>query len=374
MKNTTTYKRLESLDVLRGIDLFFLVFLQPVIAPLVRCIDNQTLNSLYFSIFTHVSWIGFHPWDLIMPLFMFMAGASMPFAFSGYHKGQVSTSHMLKRIIKRVALLWLFGALVQGNLLDLDLHSLRLFSNTLQAIAVGYFFAALLLMFCKLKTQVIITISLLFIYSIVMQIGGDFSAENNFAEQIDQFVLGRFRDGVSWDEAGDWHFASYYRYTWIFSSLNFIVTVMLGVFSGLIVKQKTSDEKKLQLLGGVGIAMLVSAFALSFIEPIIKQLWTSSMTLYAGGWSFLLIALFYWLIDVKQYTKVFMWLKFYGMNSILAYMMYQLLDVTYPVTYWLHGLAQFTGCYQNFIIELGKALLVLLILRFCYKNNVFLKV
>lgn len=374
MKNTTSYKRLESLDVLRGIDLFFLVFLQPVIAPLVRCIDNQTLNSLYYSIFTHVSWIGFHPWDLIMPLFMFMAGASMPFAFSAYHKGLIPTYQMLKRIAKRVVLLWLFGALVQGNLLDLDLHSLRLFSNTLQAIAVGYFFAALLLMFCKLKAQVIITASLLIIYSIAMQVGGDFSAENNFAEQVDQLVLGRFRDGVSWDEAGNWNFASYYRYTWIFSSLNFIVTVMLGVFSGLIVKQKISDIMKMKLLTGIGIVMLVSAFALSFIEPIIKQLWTSSMTLYAGGWSFLLIALFYWLIDVKQCKKGFMWLKFYGMNSILAYMMYQLLDVTYPVTYWLHGLAQFTGCYQNFIIELGKALLVLLILRFCYKHNVFLKV
>lgn len=374
MKNSIAYKRLESLDVLRGIDLFFLVFLQPVIAPLVRCLDNETLNSIYFSVFTHVGWIGFHPWDLIMPLFMFMAGASMPFAFSAYHRGEVTSLFMLKRICKRVALLWLCGTIVQGNLLDLDFRTLRLYSNTLQAIAVGYFFSALFLMYCKLKTQLLITMVLLALYSICMQLGGDFTPENNMAEQIDRFVLGRFRDGVSWDEQGAWNFSSYYRYTWVFSSLNFVVTVMLGVFSGLIVKSKISEVKKLKLLVCVGFGMLFVAFALSFVEPIIKQLWTSSMTLYAGGWSFLLIALFYWLIDIKQYKQGFMWLKFYGMNSILAYMMYQLLDITYPVTYWLHGLAQFTGCYQSFIIELGKAFVVLLILRFCYKQHLFLKV
>lgn len=373
MKKSSSYQRLESLDVLRGMDLFFLIFLQPAIAPLIKCSKQQWINDVYRVLFTHINWEGFNPWDLIMPLFMFMAGASMPFAFAAYKRGEVSTSHLMKRIIKRVLLLWIFGALVQGNLLDLNFQTLRLYSNTLQAIATGYFFSALMLMFCKQRTQIIIVLLLLATYTICMQTGG-YSPDSNLAEIIDRNILGRFRDGVYWNENGSWEFASYYHYTWIFSSLNFVVTVMLGVFSGEIIKSISGNKEKLKYLFGFGILMLIAAWCLSLIEPIIKQLWTSSMTLYAGGWSFLLIGTLYWWIDIRQHKKGFMWLKYYGMNSILAYMMYQLLDITYPVQFWLHGLAQFTGCYQNFLIGLGKSVVILLILRFCYKHKLFLKV
>lgn len=373
MEKAPVYQRLESLDVLRGMDLFFLIFLQPAIAPLVQCSKQEWIHETYRYLFTHINWEGFHPWDLIMPLFMFMAGASMPFAFAAYKRGEVSTSHMMKRIIKRVLLLWLFGALVQGNLLDLNFQTLRLYSNTLQAIATGYFFSALMLMFCKQRTQIILVLLLLTTYTLCMQTGG-YSPETNLAETIDRSVLGRFRDGVFFNETGNWEFASYYHYTWIFSSLNFVVTVMLGVFSGEIIKCNSRNNTKLKRLFGYGTLMLAAAWLLSFAEPVIKQLWTSSMTLYAGGWSFLLIGLLYWWIDIKQHKKGLMWSKYFGMNSILAYMMFQLVDVTYPVQYWLHGFAQFTGCYQNFLIGLGKSIVILLILRFCYTHKLFLKV
>lgn len=373
MKKTPAYARLESLDVLRGMDLFFLIILQPVIAPLVQCSKSQWIHDTYRYWFTHIDWEGFHPWDLIMPLFMFMAGASMPFAFAAYKRGEVATSLMIKRVLKRVLLLWLFGALVQGNLLDLDVQTLRLYSNTLQAIATGYFFSALMLMFCKQRTQIIIVLLLLTTYTLCMQTGG-YSPETNLAETIDRSVLGRFRDGVFFNETGNWEFASYYHYTWIFSSLNFVVTVMLGVFSGEIVKRNNSESVKLKQLFGYGTIMLIAAFLLSFIEPVIKQLWTSSMTLYAGGWSFILLGLLYWWVDIKQHKKGLMWFRYFGMNSILAYMMFQLFDITYPVKYWVHGFAKFTGCLQPFIIELVKAFLFFMILRFCYKNKLFLKV
>lgn len=79
MKNThSSSKRLESLDALRGFDLFFLVALGPLMHSLARTANMEWLNESMW-VFSHVSWEGFSPWDLIMPLFLFMSGISMRF-------------------------------------------------------------------------------------------------------------------------------------------------------------------------------------------------------------------------------------------------------------------------------------------------------
>ena len=75
--------RLESLDVLRGFDLFCLVVLEMVLHPLAHAIDMPWFNSFMWG-FSHVEWEGFSTWDLVMPLFLFMAGVSMPFSLSRY--------------------------------------------------------------------------------------------------------------------------------------------------------------------------------------------------------------------------------------------------------------------------------------------------
>ena len=75
--------RLESLDVLRGFDLFCLVVLEMVLHPLAHAIDMPWFNSFTWG-FSHVEWEGFSTWDLVMPLFLFMAGVSMPFSLSRY--------------------------------------------------------------------------------------------------------------------------------------------------------------------------------------------------------------------------------------------------------------------------------------------------
>lgn len=100
---------------------------------------------------------------------------------------------------------------------------------------------------------------------------GDYSPEGNFAEKIDQLVLGRFRDGVYWGEDGVWHFSPNYTYTWIWSSLTFGVTVMLGTFAGKIMKEGKSNRKKVvQLLLSVGVALIGISLLWSMQMPIIK--------------------------------------------------------------------------------------------------------
>ena len=123
------YKRLESLDVLRGFDLFCLVGLESVMHAVGRATDAEWMQPVMWC-FSHVEWEGFSSWDLVMPLFLFMAGVSMPFALSRYRQ-MADPRAVYRRIAKRVLLLWIFGMMCQGNLLGLDPDRIYLYSNTL---------------------------------------------------------------------------------------------------------------------------------------------------------------------------------------------------------------------------------------------------
>lgn len=372
-KNIT--KRLESLDILRGFDLFMLVFFQPVFRALARAFDaDSTIRSVSNTVFSHVEWEGFQAWDMVMPLFLFMTGASIPFAFSKFKKGETTSKSMFRRIIKRVFLLWLFGAIIQGNILDLDISTLYLYTNTLQSIALGYFFASLLYMYLPIRGVIVATIILPIIYTIGMQIYGSYLPFENMAEVIDRAILGNFVDGASTDENGIVQFSKTYNYAWIYPTLNFTTTVLMGLLTGYFLKSKVEEKKKALYLFLAGAVCIILAYALSPIEPIIKKIWTSTMTLLSGGYSIILMALFYYIIDVLGKGKWLDWLKFYGMNSILAYMLYNTLKINSLLTYWLHGLEQFVGILYPTLIVLAHVTVIFFILRYCYKKMIFLKV
>ncbi len=376
MENSNT-ERLGSLDVLRGFDLFCLVFFQPVLRAVGKAMDVPCMNAIC-SQFEHVKWEGFAFWDIIMPLFMFMAGASMPFAFAKYLKNGGKTQ-LYKRILKRVLLLWLLGMMCQGNLLAFDPNRIFLYSNTLQAIAAGYLISAILLMHFNRKWQIIITSCLLLVYWAFMSFvkngdwgGGQFGPDNNLAEYIDRIVLGRFRDGSTVTETGI-DFGKY-RYTWILSSLNFGVTVMTGVFAGQIMKGSLPKIKKVQWLAISGVIMIVAGQLWGLQMPVIKKIWTSSMTLYSSGICFLLMALSYYLVDYRNCGKYLNWLKIYGMNSILAYMLYEIINFSSVSTSLFYGTEQFLGVYYAAFIKIVNVSIIFFILLLMYRKGKFLKV
>ena len=113
-KSENNTSRLASLDILRGFDLFLLVFFQPVFAALVRQLNLPFLNDILYQ-FDHEVWEGFRFWDLVMPLFLFMTGASMPFSLSKYIGTSGSYRPVYRRILKRVFLLFVFGMIVQKS-------------------------------------------------------------------------------------------------------------------------------------------------------------------------------------------------------------------------------------------------------------------
>jgi len=377
MENKTT-KRIESIDILRGMDMFLLVFLNPVFVALAKAMNLPFTNWLATG-FVHTTWVGFSLEDIIMPLFMFMAGASMPFAFAK-HLNSGSKSKLYRRIIKRVILLWIFGMMCQGNLLAMDPSHIAFYSNTLQSIAIGYLISAIMLINFKIKGQIIITSGMLLVYWAILSFvkidgfgGGDFTADHNLAEYIDRVVMGRFRDqsmvvpfGIDFGN---------YRYTWIVSSLNFGVTVMTGVFAGHILKGGLDKIKKVKWLTFGGILMIIAGLLWSLQMPIIKHIWTSSMTLFSSGICFLLMAFFYYIVDYKQHDKYLKWLKFYGMNSILAYMLCEIVNFSCIGESVFHGTEQFIGgAYYYALIEFTNASIIFFILWIMYKRSKFLKV
>lgn len=373
-------QRLASLDVLRGVDLFCLVGLGLVMGGLGKAINQPWFDTFMWN-FKHVPWEGFSPWDLVMPLFLFMAGVSMPFALSRF-KATPDYKAAYRRIVKRVLLLWIFGMMCQGNLLALDPARIYLYSNTLQSIAMGYLIAAILFLHTHLRTQIIVAAGLLLTYWGAMQFitvdgygGGQYTPDANLAEWVDRVVLGRFRDGATVKE-GVLTFSPSYRYTWILSSLNFGVTVMSGLFAGHLLKSKTvTPKQKWQRLFLIGAALVVAGWAWHFQLPVIKKIWTSSMVLVSSGYCFLLMGLFYYWIDYKGHNKRTTWLKVYGMNSIVAYMLAQCIHFKGIGASLLFGLEQYIGTsWYNVLIAATNALIIYFILWLLYKKGIFLKV
>ena len=378
MKNQLS-QRLESLDILRGFDLFMLVGLEMAMHHLSVAIDTPAFHSFMWC-FTHVDWEGFSTWDLVMPLFMFMSGITIPFALSRYKDAQ-DKSLIYKRIFKRVVLLWIFGMMCQGNLLGLNPERIYLYSNTLQSIAMGYLISSLLFLHTRIRTQIITAIMLLLVYWGAMEFitvngygGGNYTPEGNLAEWIDRELLGRFRDGASVVN-GEVFFPDWYRYTWILSSLNFGVTVLTGTFAGYILKNKEwMPQKKLTYLLIIGLLMVAIGWIGGIWHPVIKKLWTSSMVLVSSGYCFLLMALFYYIIDYKGWRKYTNWLKVYGMNSIVAYMLTMCVNFSCIGHSLFHGLEPYMGAYYQVLITLSNVAIVYFILWCLYKKQLFLRV
>lgn len=373
MNKLSSNSRLASLDILRGFVLFLLVFLQPILWSLAHCMDNNFSDFILYH-FDHATWEGLHLWDLVQPLFLFVSGASIPFSFSKFLKTGDKKS-LYKKVIKRTLILYFLGMLVQGNLLGLDPQHIYLYSNTLQSIAVGYLITSLIVINLSFRWQIVATLVLLTIYSVPMMICGDYSPDLNFAERVESIVLGRFRDGAYCNESGMWVSLPGYHYAWVWGSLNFGVSVMLGYFAGKIVKDyKTDGAKVVKYLLIAGLSLVLCGWLWSFNMPVIKRIWTSSMTLLSGGYCFILFALFYYWIDYKGHHSGLDWLNIYGKNSILAYLLGEKINFRCVVDSVSWGLEQYLDYYYPVWLSFGNYAIIFLILLLMYKRKLFIKI
>jgi predicted acyltransferase len=386
---SSSYSRLDSLDVLRGMDMFLLTVIGPLTWAFARTGEYGWLQPVLTQ-FEHVGWEGFRLWDIIMPLFMFLSGVTIPFAFSRERVARMSRGDIALRMVRRVLLLWLFGMIVQGNLLSLDPSKWRWYSNTLQTIAVGWLASSLLFLFTRTRTRIIVAAVLLVTWwAVMMWMGadgsavglgvcghGDWTPDGNLCEYIDRVGLGAHRDGASLADDGTVVFASWYRYTWLLSSLNFIVTVLLGVLAGELLRSKQSDSRKTLFLLVGGAALAGAGWLAHGVAPVIKHIWSSSFTLVAAGYSWLALGVMYWLVDVRGHRKAFSWLKVWGTNAIVAYMFAQFprLFSSIPHTL-LWGLNRWmSDAWYALICTTVTTAIPVLLLVYLYRRKLFVRV
>lgn len=386
-------QRLKSLDALRGFNLFFLVALGPVLLNFCNGVPNGC-GDWFFNplshLLTHEEWEGLTPWDLIMPLFMFISAASIPFSMARYRRERDYKAFAL-RLLRRVVVLWLLGIVIQGNLRSLDFDHIYLFTNTLQSIAVAYAVAAVLFVFSRPRTQVAAFVVLLLAYWALMEFvsvdgfgGGQYGPTDNLAEWVDRTVLGRFRDGASLQPDGTVYFAPWYTNTWILSSLTFAATGVAGLLAGTVCRNASTLTLRLKkrdwrlstqgILLLTGAAMVLVAWLWSAEMPVVKRIWTSSMCLLAAGWSFLLMGVFYWWYDAKGKTTGLEFLRTYGMNSIVAYTLEEMVNFRSIPHSLFYGLEQYIGDFYPFVLVLGQAVIIYLILLAMKRLGIFLKV
>lgn len=372
-------KRLESLDALRGFIIICLVVLERFVYKMYR-INGTWWREWSYALFRHRDWEGFSTWDMVMPLFLFITGVAIPYSLAKY-KCYYGNSHSLYfRLFRRFCLLWLLGIICHGNLLAFDINSISFFSSPLQAIAIGYVVSVVLFLRTRWKAQIVIAIFLLFTYWGAMEFcslgiygNGNYSEHGNLAEGVDMLVLGQFRDTAHVVD-GKIIVDPTYTYTWILSSLNFVVTVLSGMLVGQVLKSEKTPQMKLTIICLSGFLMVAIGLLMGLIHPIIKHIWTSSMVLVSSGYCFLLMGLFYYVIDYCGWNKHLTLLKIYGMTSITAYVISLVVDFSSVSNSLLYGLETVMGEHYYMILMLGNVMIVFLILLFLYKNKVLIRV
>ncbi|MGI6138676.1 MAG: DUF5009 domain-containing protein [Candidatus Hydrogenedentes bacterium] len=307
--------RMLSVDALRGFDMFWIIGGKEFFLALVGLLYfwGEIPEWLYFQL-DHVKWEGFAAWDLIMPLFLFVSGVTIPFALSLKEGETRDWKVFYKRLFRRVVLLWIFGMIAQGNLLEIHQKTLYFYSNTLQSIAAGYVIAVLAYCYLKRPMQILLCGVLLIVYWLLMMFvpvpgagGWALEPDTNLALWLDSVALGKFRSQTT-------------TYAWILPSLGFGASVLLGSFAGQVLRGSGTPLRRFQNLMLLGVGCLFFGWLWSFHFPIIKHLWTSSMVLWAAGWSFLLLALFYLVVDIWQWQRWAYPFVVIGANAIAVYM------------------------------------------------------
>lgn len=361
--------RVASLDALRGFDMFWIVGGDAICRSLPAVADAPWARFLAGQV-EHKPWAGFTFYDLIFPLFLFIIGAVFPFSLlRRAEKGESSRSIHL-HVLKRSLLLVLLG-LIAGGLLEFDFADLRL-TGVLQRIGICYLLVALLVLHTRIKTQIAVFAGVLLLYWAAMALipvpghgAGVMTPEGSLHSYIDQKVLpGKISEEFygPGDSLG------------VASTFPAACSLLLGVFAGYWLKSNRTGRRKTIGLAAAGVVGLALGGLWSQAFPIIKHIWTSSYVLWAGGWSLLLAALFYWLIDVKGWKAWSVFFTVIGVNAILVYFGQQVVDFDGIARFVLGGVERHAAVLAPLVIPLGALAVKWATLDFLDRRRIYFKV
>jgi predicted acyltransferase len=276
-------------------------------------------------------------------------------------------------ILKRAAILFLFGLIAGGKLLNLPqynrtLATIPIYNNVLEYIAISYLVCSIIVLNTKIKIQYIITGALLVLYWAVWFIpapnwGGDiFSKEMNIGIYVENLVLGN-------------HSSHFGAWTGIFNTVSHIMLAMTGVLAGHLIFGNRGKMDKAKLLFIAGASMIVVGKIWGLFFPIMRCFMTSTFVLVSGGIGVLLLATFYWILDIKGYSKWAFFFYVFGVNSIAIYMMAHLFDFRLIGNILVGGLSSlFSSNVQAFIQAVTAMMVMWLIMYYMYCKKTFIKI
>jgi predicted acyltransferase len=361
----TGNQRLMCIDALRGFDMLWIIGGSEVLVTLSKASAIPFLSNIEKH-FDH-TWGQFHFYDLIMPLFLFIVGVVMPFSFGKRLEHGDRKRNLYSHVIKRVIILYILGLIASGHLLTFDTAKIHLWTDTLHAIAVGYLVSSVLILETKMEWQIGITAVLLLLYWGVMALipipghgAGHYESDLNLALYVDNSVLGHWQEGYGW--------------TYILTNMTFICSVMLGTFAGQILLSSDKPVRKAGWLALTGICCIIAGKIWGIWFPIIHHLWTSSLVLFAGGISYLLLSLFYFIIDIRGYRKWAFVFVVIGMNAIAVYVATHLFDFRLIGDVFVGGLSLWTGDWNEFVRALAALSVIWFILWWMYTKKTFIKI
>ncbi len=306
--------RLTSLDVFRGIAIASMIL-----------VNNPGSWSYVYPPLLHAEWHGFTPTDWVFPAFLFIMGVAIAFSLSKYTKGDRPTAQAYWRIIRRSAILFALGLLLNGSSLVLDwllngtpiseLGNIRIM-GVLQRISLTYLLSALAVLHLPRHFLWVLAVIILLAYWGTMSLvpvpgydAGNLTPEGNLSAYIDRLVLGTnhlYKQG-QFDPEG------------LFSTLPALVTVLAGYFTGDWLRHQPIQSRISLGLALFGIGCLGLGWAWGLVFPINKQLWTSSYVVFSTGWNLLLLAACYDLIEVQGIRRWGFPFEVMGLNAIFVF-------------------------------------------------------
>ena len=388
-------QRVASVDVYRG---FVMLLMMAEVLSFTR-VSEALPNSTFWQILSfnqsHVPWVWLGLHDLIQPSFTFLVGVVLPFSIAGRKNRGATSGSILQHTIKRSLILICLGIFLRS--IDSN-QTYFTFEDTLTQIGVGYTFLVLLGFYSQ-RVQVIALVIILVGYWLAFALyplpdstfdyasagvtanwehnlhgfAAHWNKNTNLAWAFDRWFLNLFprKAPFLFNEGG-------------YATLSFIPTLgtmILGLFAGNTLKSSMTQNEKIKFFIVTGLSLLAFGILLHVtgINPIVKRIWTPAWTIFSGGICFLLLALFYGIIDIAGKKKWSFFLKVIGINSIATYVISD------------GGVRSFIG--RSLYIHLGKnydqlfgnaystlvsggltLLLVWLILYWMYKKKIFIKI
>lgn len=381
--------RLMSLDTLRGADMFVITGLTELVMAV--CTAMGCPNCWLAMQFEHAPWHGMHFDDTVFPLFLFLAGVSWPFSYAKRRERGSSTGAIVCKVLLRMLCLIVL-AFTTAQFFRFEWRAVR-WNSVLTHIGICWAVAAFVYMFVgsAWKRLAIATMILVGYWLLLKNVlAPDQAALLNSTDPRMMATIASYAqygtDGFSftgnlagWVERTfnpGWKFEVGFDPDGLLAKIPGVVTAMLGMFAGDFLRCKDfSGSRKTALLLGAGTVCLVVCLAWMPWCPVNKKIWTSTFILASGAYSFVMLAVFYWVIDVKCWRGWTFFFRVIGANAITVYVMRRFFDCHFTSRFFLSGIAALLpGGWGDVLLWVGYIAAWWLVLLVMYRKNIFLRV